>query len=150
MSYKGRFRPKEPSKYLGNPQNIIYRSWLEYRFMSYLDRHSNVMNWASEELAIPYISPVDNRRHRYFVDFFIRYKNNKQEIEEKLVEIKSSQQCKAPILKEGAHWKQRKRYARDLATWSINKAKWQAAEQYANKQGWSFIVLTEKDLSAYK
>ena len=51
---------------------------------------------------------------------------------------------------QGFSLNNRKRYARDLAIWSINKAKWQAAEQYANKQGWRFIVVTEKDLSAYK
>jgi len=54
MSYKGTFKPKNPSKYNGDANNIIYRSLWELRVMKYLDDHPKVIWWASEELIIPY------------------------------------------------------------------------------------------------
>ena len=61
MSYKGKFRPKNPNKYKGNPSNIIYRSLLERRMMVYLDKNPEIEHWASEELPIRYYSPIDKR-----------------------------------------------------------------------------------------
>jgi hypothetical protein len=75
MSYKGTFLPKNPSKYNGNSKNIIYRSNWELRVMKYFDDHPNVIWWASEELPIPYVSPVDNKTHRYFPDFIVKICN---------------------------------------------------------------------------
>ena len=75
MSYKGKFRPKNPKKYKGDPTNIIYRSLLERRFMVYCDDTSAIIKWASEEIIIPYVNPITGRVHRYFPDFYIKYKN---------------------------------------------------------------------------
>ena len=75
MSYKGRFKPKNYQKYKGDPTNIIYRSLWERKFMNYCDLTENVSEWQSEEFWIPYISPKDNRVHRYFPDFYIKTKN---------------------------------------------------------------------------
>ena len=69
MSYKGKFRPTNRKKYKGDPANIIYRSLWERKFMVYCDSNSSIKEWGSEEIVIPYISPVDGRRHRYFPDF---------------------------------------------------------------------------------
>ena len=65
---KGMFKPKNPQKYRGDPTNIIYRSSFELKLMVYLDQHPEVISWGSEEIIIPYKSPIDNRYHRYFVD----------------------------------------------------------------------------------
>ena len=73
-TYKGFFKPKNPSKYKGNPDNIIYRSSWERQVMKWLDENTNVIEWQSEEVAVPYISPVDNRYHRYFPDFIAKMK----------------------------------------------------------------------------
>ena len=59
MAYQGKFRPRNPSKYAGDPTNIIYRSHWELKLMSYLDKHTHVMKWSSEEVVIPYKSPID-------------------------------------------------------------------------------------------
>ena len=67
MPYKGKYRPEHPEKYVGNSSNIIYRSLLERRFMVFCDRNDSVLKWSSEELAIPYVSPIDNRVHRYIL-----------------------------------------------------------------------------------
>ena len=72
MSYKGRFIPTKPNKYTGDVRNIIYRSLWELKFMKWCDRNVNILEWGSEEFFIPYKSPLDNRVHRYFPDFYMK------------------------------------------------------------------------------
>jgi hypothetical protein len=73
--YQGRFKPKNPKKYMGDPTNIIYRSGWEFKLMRYLDVHPDVIEWGSEELIVPYRSPIDGRMHRYFPDFLVKQIN---------------------------------------------------------------------------
>ncbi len=61
MSYKGRYQPSYPRKYKGNPSNIIYRSLWERKFMVYCDLNENILEWGSEEIIIPYKSPLDKK-----------------------------------------------------------------------------------------
>ena len=68
--HQGRFKPKNSAKYVGDPTNIIYRSSYELKFMKWCDINDNITEWGSEEVAIPYRSPIDNRIHRYFPDFY--------------------------------------------------------------------------------
>ena len=126
MSYKGYFKPKNPGKYKGNPTNIIYRSSWELKLMSYLDTHQDVIQWSSEEFCIPYRSPVDNRIHRYFPDFYVKKKNKNGEIEVVVIEVKPLAQTKEP--KKPA--KVTKRYINEVYTWGINSAKWRAAKEF--------------------
>ena len=83
-SFKGIYRPTNPKKYVGNPNNIVYRSLLERRFMVYCDTNPGIVQWASEELPIRYYNPIDKKYHRYFVDMKITFNDNKT----LLVEIK--------------------------------------------------------------
>ena len=76
MSYKGRYTPQNPSKYKGDYRNIIYRSLWERKFMVYCDQSNNIIEWGSEEIIIPYLSPLDGRIHRYFPDFYIKVKQS--------------------------------------------------------------------------
>ena len=69
--YKGKFIPKNPTKYLGDFNSIIYRSSYELKFMNWCDRSNSIVGWVSEEIAIPYRNPLDNKVHRYMVDFYI-------------------------------------------------------------------------------
>ena len=71
MSYKGKYKVKNPEKYKGDPTNIIWRSLWERKYMKYLDGNPNILEWSSEEFFIWYKSPIDNRQHRYFPDFFL-------------------------------------------------------------------------------
>jgi hypothetical protein len=73
-TYKGIYRPSNPSKYAGNPNRIVYRSNWERKFMVYCDRTDDIIYWASEELSIPYVNPIDRKVHRYFPDFIIKTK----------------------------------------------------------------------------
>lgn len=139
--YQGNYKPRNPKKYAGNPQNIIYRSSYELRLFQYLDDHPDVTEWASEELAIPYISPVDKRPHRYFVD--VLFKNRKGDIT--MVEIKPAIETKPPVLAEGKRSSDR-RYKKQIITYAVNQAKWKAARAFCAERGWQFVIMTEKEL----
>lgn len=143
MAYKGYFKPRNPSKYKGDPTNIIYRSRWESKFMNYLDTHPDVLQWASEELIIPYRSPVDGKMHRYFPDFVVRKRNPQGIIETLLVEIKPAVQTKEPIKKKTIN----KAYINEVMTWGVNQAKWKAAKEYCEERKWKFLILTEKELN---
>jgi len=145
MSYKGIFKPKNPAKYKGDPTNIIYRSSYELRLMSYLDEHSDVLEWSSEEHIIPYRSPIDNKIHRYFPDFYIKRKSKSGEIESIIVEVKPKVQTRPPaVIQRGT--KPTRRYLREVQTWGINSAKWKAAEAYCKARDWKFQIMTETNL----
>ena len=151
MSYKGKFRPKNPNKYKGNPSNIIYRSLLERRFMVYLDNNPSILKWSSEEIIIPYVSPVDNRVHRYFPDFYMKYRNNKDMIVEELIEVKPFSQCTPPNPKKKLTKTGRtsKRYLKEVQTYMVNDAKWNQAMKYCKDRKWKWRILTEKDINIY-
>jgi hypothetical protein len=143
MAYKGKFQPRNPQKYLGDPTNIIYRSRWELKFMGWLDDHPGVLQWGSEELIIPYRSPIDNRIHRYFPDFIIKKKTPDGRVDTVIVEIKPSAQTKPPTVQTG---KPNKRYINEVATWGINNSKWIAANNYCKDRGWKFEIITEHEL----
>ena len=63
MARSGKFRPSNIKKYRGDYRNIIYRSSWEKVFMSYCDKNDNIIEWGSEEVIIPYRSPLDGGLH---------------------------------------------------------------------------------------
>jgi len=141
MSYKGRFKPKNPKKYNGSADNIIYRSSWELRVMKYLDESPNIIWWASEELAIPYRSPVDQKMHRYFPDFIVKVREKTGLVMTYILEVKPEKQTKVPIQK-----RKTQKYLQGAATYAINQEKWRAADIFCQDHGWKFKVVTEKDL----
>lgn len=142
MAYSGKFSPKNPTKYLGDPTNIIYRSLWERRVMVHLDENPGVVKWSSEEVVIPYLSPVDNRWHRYFPDFYVQSKNKDGMLESRILEVKPKSQAVAPKAKKRVT----KQYIQEVMTYGINEAKWKAATEYCKDRNWKFVVLTEDDL----
>ena len=142
MAYSGRFVPKNPKKYVGDPNNIIYRSSWECKIMSWLDKNDDILQWASEELIIPYLSPVDNRVHRYFPDFYVKVKDKMGEIREMIWEIKPKKESGPPQKRSRITQK----YISEVVTWGVNEAKWKAASEYCKDRGWSFHIFTEKEL----
>ena len=141
--YKGKYKIKNPNKYLGNPTNIIYRSLMERRFMEWCDSNDKCYKWSSEEVVIPYISPLDNKRHRYFPDFLIQTPKGWF-----LIEVKPLTQSRPPkkLVVENLELKKKRRYIKSVQTWLVNEAKWKAATKVCEKKGWSFQILTEKQL----
>ena len=142
MAYGGKFSPKNTNKYLGDPTNIWYRSLWERRVMVYLDENSSVVEWSNEEIVIPYLSPVDNRVHRYFPDFIVRLRNKQGFIESTIIEVKPASQTKPPKMQK----RTTRKYITEVMTWGVNEAKWEAANAYCKDRGWKFVVVTEKDL----
>lgn len=144
-NYKqGQFKPKNPTKYMGDPTKVVYRSGWEKKLMIKLDESSTILGWCSEEVIVPYISPLDGRAHRYFVDFLVVAKDPKGEKIITLIEVKPYAQTLMP--KQTAK-KTKERFMSELSTFAVNQAKWEAAEAYCNKRGWKFTVLTENDIN---
>ena len=141
MSYKGWFRPRNPQKYNGDSNNIVYRSSWELRVMKYLDENPNVIWWASEELHIPYVSPVDKKVHRYFPDFIVKAKQKDGTIKTLVLEVKPEKQTQLPTQK-----RKTQRFLQEVATYAINQEKWRAADLFCKEHGWQFKIITEKDL----
>lgn len=142
MAYSGIFRPKNPEKYAGDAQNIIYRSTWEAKVMTWLDKNPSIITWASEEIAIPYYSPVDNKWHRYFPDFLVKVRTQDGKTRTMMLEVKPKKQTKPPEKRKRVT----KQYITEVATWGVNQAKWKSAIEYCKDRGWEFKILTEDHL----
>lgn len=140
-SYKGIYQPINPKKYVGNHNNIVYRSNLEKKFMLYCDRNPDILNWASEELAIRYYSPLDKKYHRYFPDFILKTVKG----EKFVVEIKPHRKLSPPSIPK----RQSQRYLNEAFDYVRNKSKFSAAEKWCEDKGCKFVIMTEKHLNAY-
>ena len=143
MAYKGKFRPKRPKKYKGDPTQIIYRSLWEKKFMEYCDLTESISQWQSEEFWIPYKSPLDNRVHRYFPDFFIKYRDGNGKRRSVVIEVKPKKETKMPPTNPK---KRTKSWAYSVKMWAINQAKWKAANEYCKNRNYEFRIMTEDDL----
>ena len=142
MSYKGKYKPRCPYKYKGDPTNIIYRSLWELKFMKYCDTTPSILRWSSEEIAIPYKSPIDNRVHRYFPDFYVKVRESSGKIGHKLIEVKPSKQTTPPKKPK----RQTKGYIYEVREYAKNMAKWKAGNEFCKDRLWKFQVLTEHEL----
>ena len=138
MAYKGRYKIKNPDKYLGNPTNVIFRSLWERNTFRWCENNPKVRAWSSEEIVVPYKCKVDNKLHRYFVDLYVEM-NNGQTI---LVEIKPKKETLPPKQPK----RKTKKFLNEVITFSKNQDKWDAADQYAKHKGWKFQVWTEETL----
>ncbi len=134
---QGKYRLRLPSKYKGDPRNVVFRSSWEYKFMQWCDSRSAVQEWGSEEIAIPYVSPVDGKRHRYFPDFYVKVNGKKY-----IVEVKPFRQTKEPKTQK----RMTKSYINEVFTWGVNQAKWKAATEFCKDYGMEFMLITEKEL----
>lgn len=146
MAYKGKFSPVNPQKYRGDHRNIIYRSSWECKAMSRLDLNPNVLEWSSEELCIPYVSPVDGRKHRYFPDFLVKMKAIDGSIKTLLIEVKPEKESRPPKVRSRVT----KQYIYEVTTWGINRAKWKSAIEYCKDRKWEFVVMASTDGIQYK
>jgi len=141
-TYKGKFSPKNPQKYKGDPTNIVYRSLWELKVMKYLDGNSNILEWSSEELAIPYVCPTDNRWHRYFPDFIVKARKPDGSIQTMILEVKPKAQTIEPKVQN----RKTRKYLTEVMTWGKNQSKWRAATEYCEERKWLFKLITEDNL----
>ncbi|NBP04008.1 MAG: head completion protein [Proteobacteria bacterium] len=140
---QGVFTAQNAQKYKGSFP-IIYRSSLELKVMRWFDSNPNIITWGSESVVIPYVSPLDGRMHRYFVDFVAVLKEANGNIKKLILEIKPYKQTIKP---EATKNKKVKTMIYEQTEWVRNQAKWQAAEAWAKSKGYEFIILTEKHIN---
>lgn len=141
-TYKGKYSVKNPKKYRGDINEISYRSSWELKFMNWCDRNDAVLEWGSEIAVIPYISPVDKKVHRYFVDFYMKIKDTQGNIKKYLIEIKPKRFTQEPVKPK----KMSKQFIQEVYTYSVNQAKWKAAKEFCADRGFEFLILTEEEL----
>ena len=142
MAYKGKYKVRAPYKYKGNPTKVVYRSSWELKFMNYCDTNINILEWGSEEVYMWYKSPIDNRPHRYFPDFYIKVREKNGTIKKYIIEVKPQRQTKPPAKPK----RQTKGYLREAFEYAKNQAKWKAANEWCLDRGFEFKVITEKEL----
>jgi hypothetical protein len=140
---QGKFKPKNPQKYGGDPTNIVYRSSYELKFMQYCDLTEDVISYQSEEFFIPYRSPIDNRIHRYFPDFFIKYKDKEGNIRKVIIEVKPKKDLKMP---DQSPKRKTKSWVYSVKAYAVNQAKWSAAREFCADRGYEFRIFTEDEL----
>jgi hypothetical protein len=141
--HQGRFHPRNPEKYIGDANNIIYRSSWELSFMKWCDRSENVLSYGSEEFCIQYFDPTTNKVRRYFPDFIIKMKEKNGTIKKYVIEIKPKKQTIEPKETKG---KKKKTYINEVMTYTKNVAKWKAATEWCKDHLIEFKILTEEDL----
>ena len=138
MAYKGKYKIKNPDKYLGNPTKVVFRSLWERNAFRWCEANPKVKLWNSEEVVVPYKYQVDNKLHRYYVDLLIQMDNK----ETYLIEIKPKAQTQPPKKRS----RKTKRYINEQLDYIKNQDKWEAADAFAKHKGWKFQVWTEETL----
>lgn len=141
-SYRqGYYKPINYQKYEGDPTTIVYRSSWERKLFNWLDRSAACVKWSSEEVVIPYVSPVDGQPHRYFMDVKATFKGRDGATKTYLIEVKPHVQTLPP--KESRN---KRALLEATATYAVNQAKWAAAREYCADRGWTFQIVTEYEL----
>ena len=137
-TYQGKYKVKKPEKYVGDPDNVTYRSLWERACFVWAERNPDVVKWSSEEVIIPYFDEGLKRNRRYHIDLQLELRDGTK----LLVEIKPHKQTKPPT-KRG---KKRERYLEESMTYITNMSKWKAARALAEAKGWKFVIWDEKIL----
>jgi hypothetical protein len=139
---QGKFRPQNPEKYKGDPSNIVYRSSWEKIFCNWCDRNDKIVSWQSEEKALWYDDPVSKKKRRYFPDFIIQFEKNGVMVTE-MIEVKPMSQVIGPPVNPK---RRTQAWMNAVHTYITNQAKWNAAAKVCEDRGWSFRLVTEKEL----
>lgn len=137
------FYPKNPEKYAGDISKIKTRSSWEIKFANYCDKNPSIVQWNSEDIVIPYWSSADNKERHYHVDFTMTVRTSNGKLQTYMVEIKPYKQTLKPEPKKG---KKEATLLQEMYTYQVNMDKWIHAKQYAESQGWIFIIITENEL----
>ena len=144
MTYKGRYFPTNPKKYRGNPNQIIYRSLWERKVMVYCDKNDAIIEWGSEEVIVPYLSPMDGKIHRYFPDFYMKVRQVDGSTKKFVIEVKPKSQCKQPVKNPK---RRTTKWFNEVKTFAINQAKWKSAREFCEDKGMEFKIFTEDHIN---
>ena len=144
MTYKGRYFPTNPKKYKGNPNQIVYRSLWERKVMVYCDKNDAIIEWGSEEVIVPYLSPMDGKMHRYFPDFYMKVRQADGSTKKFIIEVKPKSQCKQPIKNPK---RRTTKWFNEVKYFAINQAKWKSAREFCEDKGMEFKIFTEDHIN---
>lgn len=142
MAYSGSFIPKNIGKYKGDVRKIKYRSTWEKFFMGWCDNNPDVVKWGSETVIIPYFSNADGKKRRYYMDFWVLFKDGRQFF----FEVKPFKETQPPVKPVQLTTAKKKRFIDEVYTYSVNRDKWMAAQKLAEKEGVIFKIITERSL----
>lgn len=137
---QGYYVPKHPEKYIGDVNKIVYRSSWEYKMDEFLDNNPNVLQWASESIAVPYVKPTDGKIHKYYPDYYVKYRNKQGEIIEEILEVKPQKQTRRSRTRNPKN-----KLFEDIQ-FAINVAKWKYCQEFCNKHNIKFRLVTENTL----
>ena len=146
---QGYYKVKNKDKYVGDIFKIIYRSSYEMRFCIWCDLNPNVVRWSSEPFSINYISEVDNKKHRYYIDFYIEVKSG-DSIKKYLIEVKPNNKLNPPNKPKKKTKKQMKIYESLVKEYYTNKSKFESAKKFSKTIGAEFKIVTESFLQNIK
>lgn len=145
--HSGKYNLKNPEKYISDPNNIIYRSSLEFRFCRYADMEPNVIKWGCECLTITYKDKY-GKPHRYYPDFYLETLNRETNAYSRIVvEIKPYAETVMPIIPEKITLKKLQSLEYQVKTYEKNVRKWNAATEWCAARGMIFKRVTEKDIA---
>jgi len=139
--HQGEYIVENKDKYVGN-KNPKYRSSWEQKFSYWCDHATNVLRWSYECFEIPYFSPIDNKVHRYFPDFYMELKNTEDKIIKYIVEVKPYNSTIPPKRPKRIG----KSYLNQAKNYIVNKCKWESAIKFCAEKGYVFKLITENDL----
>ena len=149
MAYRGYYQLEHPEKYLGKTDRVRYLSLWERNVIKTFDRSKYILQWVAPtgnmDFTIPYISPVDGMAHRYIPDFMALVKQRNGELVKFLIEVKPENQTKPPKLPKSG--RKTKKWQRAMVTYAINRAKWDAARLWCEKNGFIWKVMTEVEVA---
>lgn len=141
---------KYPEKYNGSRPLTLRSGWEIYFVFKYLDINSSIVSWKSESTIIKYLSPIDGKYHRYYMDFTVTAKTHTGDLKEIWIEVKpfaSTQLPKEPKRKT-------QNYMYQLRTYLINTAKWETTKKIVEEKKAlgipvEFAIITERDVPGF-
>jgi hypothetical protein len=141
---------KHPEKYNGSRPISVRSGWEAYMIFKYLDINSNIVSWKSESTVIKYLSPLDGKYHRYFMDFTVTAKTTNGSTKELWLEVKPFAQTQLP--KEPKRKTQN--YLYQLRTYLVNQAKWETTKKIVEEKKAlgipvEFAIITERDVPGF-
>jgi len=139
---QGKFIPTNSVKYRGKSPCRFRSSW-EIKFMIFMDRSPNVLEWGSESAIIRYFDQANQKERSYYIDFSATIKDKDGNLTRWYIEVKPYKQT----IKPERGKKKEQTYILESCTYITNICKWQAAAKWAQSKGAKFRVLTEKDFA---
>ena len=138
-------------KYIGDFNNVIYRSSYERTFYAELDTDPNVLYWCVEppQLKIKYFNKKKRKWASYFPDAFCVKMVGGVEVK-CLIEVKPKSKLKKPVEPKTNDSKKMISYQRRMDEYNVLDAKRKAAVDFCKIKGMEYIFITENTVKPKK